>query len=267
MVRPRSRTRSPTARSRRWRRSPARSRRSTMRRSLRTTASRWPKTASITVDVLGNDSDVDGDGLTITHVERRGHHGWWSGGLRHERHGRSRVGPTRVHAGGQLPRSGELHLHDHRRVGLGGGDGQRHGDAGQRCAGGSERQLHGREDGSITVDVLGNDSDVDGDGLTITHVNGTAITDGGPAVAVINGSVQLCVGPARVHAGGQLPRSGLVHLHDHRRHGLGRGDGQRHGDAGQRRAGGSERQLHGRRRRHRSRSTSSATTATSTVTA
>ena len=28
------------------------------------------------------------------------------------------------------------------------------------------------EDGSITVDVLGNDSDVDGDGLTITHVNG-----------------------------------------------------------------------------------------------
>ena len=39
------------------------------------------------------------------------------------------------------------------------------------------------EDGSITVDVLGNDSDVDGDALTITHVNGQAITDGGPAVA------------------------------------------------------------------------------------
>ena len=39
------------------------------------------------------------------------------------------------------------------------------------------------EDGSISVDVLGNDSDIDGDGLTITQVNGQAITDGGPAVA------------------------------------------------------------------------------------
>jgi hypothetical protein len=35
------------------------------------------------------------------------------------------------------------------------------------------------EDGSVTVDVLGNDSDVDGNALTITQVDGTAITDGG----------------------------------------------------------------------------------------
>ena len=42
---------------------------------IRTTASRSPKTDRITVDVLGNDSDVDGDRLTITHVERHGHHG------------------------------------------------------------------------------------------------------------------------------------------------------------------------------------------------
>jgi hypothetical protein len=50
------------------------------------------------------------------------------------------------------------------------------------------------EDGSVTVNVLGNDSDIDGNALTITQVNGTAITDGGPAVAVTNGSVQLVAG-------------------------------------------------------------------------
>ena len=37
------------------------------------------------------------------------------------------------------------------------------------------------EDDSVTVDVLGNDTDVDGNPLTITHVNGQAITAGGPA--------------------------------------------------------------------------------------
>ena len=46
----------------------------------------------------------------------------------------------------------------------------------------------------ITVDVLGNDSDVDGDRLTITHVNGQAITAGGPAVSVTNGTVTLVSG-------------------------------------------------------------------------
>ncbi len=42
--------------------------------------------------------------------------------------------------------------------------------------------------------MLGNDSDVDGNPLTVTQVNGTAITNGGPAVAVTNGSVQLVAG-------------------------------------------------------------------------
>ncbi len=50
------------------------------------------------------------------------------------------------------------------------------------------------EDGSVTVNVLGNDSDVDGNPLTVTQVNGQAITNGGPAVSVTNGSVQLVGG-------------------------------------------------------------------------
>ena len=36
----------------------------------------------------------------------------------------------------------------------------------------------------ITIDVLANDTDLDGDTLTITQVDGQAITDGGPAVNV-----------------------------------------------------------------------------------
>ena len=50
------------------------------------------------------------------------------------------------------------------------------------------------EDGSVSVPVLGNDSDVDGDTLTVTHVDGIAITDGGPSVTVANGTVALVGG-------------------------------------------------------------------------
>ena len=50
------------------------------------------------------------------------------------------------------------------------------------------------EDGSATITVLTNDSDVDGDAITVTQVNGTAIVDGGSSVAVTNGSVALVGG-------------------------------------------------------------------------
>jgi hypothetical protein len=50
------------------------------------------------------------------------------------------------------------------------------------------------EDGSVTIDVLDDDYDVDGDVITITHVNGQVITDGGLPVPVANGSVALVGG-------------------------------------------------------------------------
>ena len=50
------------------------------------------------------------------------------------------------------------------------------------------------EDGSVTVDVVANDTDLDGDALTVSHVEGIAITDGGASVAVTNGSVALVGG-------------------------------------------------------------------------
>ena len=50
------------------------------------------------------------------------------------------------------------------------------------------------EDASITIDVLDNDSDVDSGSLSITHVGGLAIVDGGAAVPVTNGLVALSGG-------------------------------------------------------------------------
>ncbi len=50
------------------------------------------------------------------------------------------------------------------------------------------------EDGSVSIDVLANDAEVEGSSLVVTHVDGVAITDGGPAVAVARGSVQLVGG-------------------------------------------------------------------------
>ena len=50
------------------------------------------------------------------------------------------------------------------------------------------------EDGSATITVLTNDSDPDGDGLTITQVNGQPVIDGGAAVPVIDGTVALVSG-------------------------------------------------------------------------
>ncbi|MEN3762868.1 retention module-containing protein, partial [Aeromonas veronii] len=51
-------------------------------------------------------------------------------------------------------------------------------------------QFSVEEDGTVTINVLGNDTDADGDRLTITSINGQAIAEGG-TVAISNGSVTL----------------------------------------------------------------------------
>ena len=50
------------------------------------------------------------------------------------------------------------------------------------------------EDTPVTIAVRGNDTDVDGDVLVVTHVDGAPISAGGPAVAVTGGSVTLVGG-------------------------------------------------------------------------
>ncbi|MFM5361762.1 retention module-containing protein [Aeromonas veronii] len=54
-------------------------------------------------------------------------------------------------------------------------------------------QFSVEEDGTVTINVLGNDTDADGDRLTITSINGQAIAEGG-TVAISNGSVTLSNG-------------------------------------------------------------------------
>ncbi|WP_169047474.1 beta strand repeat-containing protein [Aeromonas salmonicida] len=57
----------------------------------------------------------------------------------------------------------------------------------------SDDQFTVTEDGTVTVNVLGNDTDADSDRLTVTAINGQAIAEGG-TVAISNGSVTLSNG-------------------------------------------------------------------------
>ncbi|WP_368192490.1 retention module-containing protein, partial [Aeromonas sp. s8] len=57
----------------------------------------------------------------------------------------------------------------------------------------SNDQFSVEEDGTVTINVLGNDTDADGDRLTITSINGQSIAEGG-TVAISNGSVTLSNG-------------------------------------------------------------------------
>ena len=54
----------------------------------------------------------------------------------------------------------------------------------------SDDSITTSEDAPVSFDVRGNDSDVDGDALSVTHVNGTALSVGSP-VAVTGGTVTL----------------------------------------------------------------------------
>ena len=54
----------------------------------------------------------------------------------------------------------------------------------------SDDEARTQEDQAVVIDVLANDRDVDGDPLTITQVNGTAIAVGSP-VALAEGEVRL----------------------------------------------------------------------------
>ena len=85
----------------------------------------------------------------------------------------------------------------------------------------------------VTIAVLANDTDADGDALTVTHVNGLAITAGGAAVTIVVGGVTE--GSVTLDAAGNLtftpapgytgPATFPVHR---RRRPRRRGDGQRH---------------------------------------
>ncbi len=87
------------------------------------------------IDVLANDSDVDGDALTIVATT--------DGALGRRRHHRRRVGPD-LPPERQLPRNGHVHVHRLRRDGVTDRDRQRDGHLGQRPSGRRRRRLRRR---------------------------------------------------------------------------------------------------------------------------
>ena len=85
------------------------------------------------------------------------------------------------------------------------------------------------EDTPVIIDVLGNDSDPDGDTLTITEVAGQPIGLGSP-VTIPEGTVALNPGRhAQLHAERRLQWPGEFRLHGERRHHAGLGHGRYHG--------------------------------------
>ncbi len=149
---------------------------------------------SVTVNVLGNDSDVDGNPLTVTQVNGTA-----------ITDGGPAVAVTNgsvALVGGQLVFTPSANYNGPASFTYTITDGTVTATA---TVSGTVTSVNNApvavndtftvaEDGSTTIAVLGNDSDVDGNPLTVTQVNGQAITDGGPAVAVTNGSVQLVAG-------------------------------------------------------------------------
>ena len=149
---------------------------------------------SISVNVLSNDSDVDGNPLTITHVNGQA---ITAGGP-----AVSVTNGSVQLVSGQLVFTPAANYHGPASFTYTITDGTV--SAMATVSGtvtpvndapvASNDSFTAAEDDLVTVDVLGNDSDVDNDDLTITHVNGTAISDGGPAVSVTNGTVALVAG-------------------------------------------------------------------------
>ncbi|MFV5216199.1 Ig-like domain-containing protein, partial [Azonexus caeni] len=145
---------------------------------------------SVVIDVLANDRDVDGDPLTITQVNGTAIAvgspvAVANGEVRLTADGKLEFAPSANYHGpvdftytvtdGRTPVQANVHV-----------DVTPVNDAPVA----NDDRVTMLEDEPKTINVLGNDSDIDGDKLTITEINGTAITVGVP-LAVTNGTVTV----------------------------------------------------------------------------
>ena len=127
---------------------------------------------AVSVTVLANDSDLDGDTLSVSACQHA-----------RARHGGDRGDHGHLHAGGELQRAGQLHLHGGRRQRRQrDGDGHRDGDGRQRRPVAVDDAATTAEDTAVERPVLANDSDLDGDTLSVdavsTPAHGTAVIAG-----------------------------------------------------------------------------------------
>jgi hypothetical protein len=150
--------------------------------------------ASVTINVLGNDSDVDGDSLTITQVDGQaiadgGTSVAVTNGTVALVSGQLVFTPTSDYNG---PASFAYTISDGALTSTATASGTV--TAVNDAPVAVDDSFTVTEDGAVTINVVGNDSDVDGDSLTVTQVDGQAVTDGGASVAVTNGTVALVSG-------------------------------------------------------------------------
>jgi VCBS repeat-containing protein len=147
----------------------------------------------VTIDVLANDGDPDGDPLTITHVEGQPI---------------AAGGPGVSVTGGSVSLTTDGRLVFAPAPGFNGPAAFSYTatDPGGLAATATvsiavtpvndapvirDDTFTATEDTPVTIDVLANDGDPDGDPLTITHVDGTPITAGGPGVAATGGTITM----------------------------------------------------------------------------
>ena len=143
---------------------------------------------TVDINVLGNDSDPDGDTLSVASVTQGAH-------------GTVVINPDKTvkyTPAANYNGLGLVHLHGFGRQRWDGdGDGDDHGDRGQRRAGRpTPTPATVAEDGTVNIGVLGNDTDPDGDILTVT-----AVTQGAHGAVVINPDKTVKYTPAANYNG------------------------------------------------------------------
>ncbi len=145
----------------------------------------------VTFDVRGNDSDVDGDTLTVTQIN----------GTDISVGGSVQVtgGSVTLNADGTLTYTPSADSNGTPSFGYTVADGQ--GGTARATVNGtvnavndnplaSDNSFRTNEDTPVTFSVMGNDSDVDGDALSITQINGVDIIVGQP-IAITGGTITV----------------------------------------------------------------------------
>ncbi|WP_283193223.1 tandem-95 repeat protein [Rhizobium sp. AN80A] len=150
-----------------------------------------PEDQAVTIAVLNNDSDPDGDALTITQINGTG--------ITAGRSVAITGGIVTLNANGTLTFTPTANFNGSPSFTYTVSDGN--GGSATATVSGTVTPVNDipvavadsfttPEDTAVTFDVLGNDSDVDGDTLTVTAINGANIAAGG-VVAVTGGTVRL----------------------------------------------------------------------------
>ena len=147
---------------------------------------------SVTLDLLANDTDLDGDALSIESINGvmltgkcPDHHGPQRHCC-HRRHGRHHLHPDADYNG---PVTFDYVVTDGNATDTGTVNGTV--TAVNDAPVATDDPFTVAEDGSVTLDLLANDTDLDGDTLSIESINGVTLTGSAQTLMVPNGTVAI----------------------------------------------------------------------------